>query len=488
MENRNESDGKQSAYISQAEHTRARVEPKGKYSKDIRQQIDNVSKRNKFKSDAFNGAKTIKDPYTNQTIHSSSEAAKAKYGSGNATKHTADVDHTVPLEKVYNKAKDNPFLSMEDIKEIANIDKNYKVVNSKTNRSKGSKTNSEYARKNSEDISKSQKNALKKEQFKTDISVNKEIVKKTMKNANKIGIESAKVGAKFGGGISAAQNLKKVVKREEDIGEAVIQVGIDTAKAGAASYGTGICTQIIEGAVEKVVIKTSSKQLAKGLSTFAESGGSAKAVVAVMEAGDSVIKYIKGDINSTELVLELGEKGTGLAASFIAGGEGAVLGAGAGAFIGGVIGSVLPGAGTLAGSAVGLKVGAITGEIVGNMVGYMIGTEVYRRVSEYMLESIVDSEELARLESMYNQAAEEIRKSRLALETSLKLVHMEHQRTIIQGFESMHDAILKNDISVVNTSLQTICNQFGRLEIVFTSRDEFDEFMLNPDTAVKLGS
>lgn len=479
--------GKKTAYTSQVGNTKQRVEVKADYSKKVRSKVDNVTKRNKFKKKVFDGKKTTKDPYTNQTLHSNTDAARAKYGSDHVTKHTGDVDHTMPLEKVYEKTKDNPFLTTEDIKKIANQKENYKVINSSTNRSKGSQSNKQYIKKNSDSIGEAQKAVMKKEQQRANAAINKEITKTTLKNANKIGMDAAKTGAAFGGGISAAQNLTKVVKGKEDLSEAAISVALDTAKAGAASYGTGVCSHVIEGAVQKAAVKTTSKKLASGLTKFVDTGGPAKAIVVVMEAGTSVVRYAKGEINEAELVYELGEKGTGLAVSFAAGAEGAVLGAGAGAFIGGVLGSVLPGAGTAAGAVIGAKVGAITGEIIGNIAGYMIGTEAYRRLADYMSKAIMTSEDYARLERMYGHLADDLKKRREELELSLEQIHGEHRQKILSGFEQMRDAIVSDDVEGINRSLNSICEQFGG-HIAFETRDEFDAFMMNPDSVVRLGS
>lgn len=470
--------------LGEVEKARQKVAAKPNYSKDIRKQIDDVSKRKKFKAETFDGAKTIKDPYTNQTIHSNAEAATRKYGSQNLTKHTGDVDHTIPLQKVYEKTQYNPFISIEDDKRIANSDSNYKVINAKTNRSKGGSSNAEYIKKNADTLDDTQKRAMMHEQYKAEININANIAKTTLKNMHGVGVNAAKTAAKFGGSISAASNVCQVIKGEEDIETAVIHTALDTARVSAVSYGTSIGTQIIEGGVNKIVANTASKQLAQGLSTFVQGGGPAKVVVVITQAGDSVMRYIKGEITAVELIDELGEKGSGVVAAMGAGSVGLSVGTGAGALIGGIVGSILPGIGNIVGAEAGAAIGACVGEILGNMVGYMFGTEIYRRVQEFKAKFLVDPCELERMEKIYTLLEQEMIAYRRDLEKSLEQVHLQFKENILHAFVDMQKAIEANDVDKVTMSLEQVCQEFDH-EVAFRTRAEFDSFMLDEAAVVR---
>lgn len=461
-------------------------EVKGSYNKKVRNDIDDVSKRNDYKKKVFDGKKTINDEYTGSKLHYDKNAAKAKYGDKNYTKHISDVDHTVPLKKIYQKTQYNPFLSAEDIKQAANIKQNYKVINAKTNRAKGSKSNSEYVKDSKDILSKTQKRKMKTEEIKANLAVDAVLTGKTIKNMAKVGGKAAIEGAAFQSAISSARNVKKVVSGEKDIKEAAIEIAMDSAKAGAMSFGTGIGTRIIESTANQVAQKTTSKMLTEGLAKFTNCGGPGKAIVVVTEAGRSLKSYLDGEINETELVLQIGEKGTGLAASFALGAQGAVVGASAGALIGGIVGSIIPAAGTAAGAIIGAKVGTLTGEIVGNMVGYMIGTELYNVVKNYIAEHSFDSERARRLNILYTQLADEIKESRIALEENLRQIHFEQQQKILNGFTNMHTAILENNYDGINNSLSDICKCF-EVQLAFETQDEFDDFMLDDTKSLKLG-
>ena len=467
----------QNATILCAANATAHTEIRADYSKEVRGKIDDVAKRKKFKEQSFDGKKTIKDPYINATLHMDRNAAKAKYGQNNTTKHTADVDHIIPAETVYEKTQNNPFLNTQDIKEIANQEGNYRLINSKTNRSKQSKSNIEYVIEHKDTLTKQQQREMIKDQIKADLVVNKEIAKKTIQGVNEVGMDAAKIGMKAGAGISVAQNITRVITGEQTWEQAGINVAVDTAKEGAVSYVSGIGTRVIESTAMQVS-KSAGTYIASSANKFIKAGGPAKTLAVISDVGESVLKFINGDIDNKELTDELGAKGTSLAMSFAAGTQGATVGG----FLGAIIGSVIPGAGTIAGSAIG----ATVGEIVGNMVGYMLGSEICRVLKDGVKEYNDNLERKKQLAEFYNQMAAEVEKSRIELEKSLQTAQVEHRTILENAFTSMRDAILDNNVDVIIDSLQTICEEFGT-NVMFKTREECDAFMLDDSKIIKLG-
>lgn len=96
---------------------------------------DSDKSKKEFKEGVFGDNKTIVDE-DGIVLHSSHKAAKKKYRRGYA-KHAAEVDHEISLEYLHGKAKNNPFLSNNDLKEIANSHENYQVISKSKNASKG---------------------------------------------------------------------------------------------------------------------------------------------------------------------------------------------------------------------------------------------------------------------------------------------------------------------------------------------------------------
>lgn len=52
--------------------------------------------------------------------------------------------------------------------------------------------------------------------------------------------------------MSAVQNIDAVINGEEELPEAILNVGIDTAKAAASSYGTAIAVKSAESLTKTV--------------------------------------------------------------------------------------------------------------------------------------------------------------------------------------------------------------------------------------------
>lgn len=88
---------------------------------------DNVTKRKNHKKAFFAKRARRRDEYQKTIVE----------------KENSDVDHIIPVHRVYEELKGNAALNSEDIREISNIDGNYAVTDSSLNRSKGEKLNEE---------------------------------------------------------------------------------------------------------------------------------------------------------------------------------------------------------------------------------------------------------------------------------------------------------------------------------------------------------
>lgn len=68
---------------------------------------------------------------------------------------------------------------------------------------------------------------------------------KTAGAVHQVGVNAAKHGALSGAGFSLGSNLVQVAKGNKTVGEAAGDVAVDTAVAGAVSYGTGVAAGIV---------------------------------------------------------------------------------------------------------------------------------------------------------------------------------------------------------------------------------------------------
>ncbi|HYK56631.1 MAG TPA: hypothetical protein VEV15_09120, partial [Flavisolibacter sp.] len=309
----------------------------------------------------------------------------------------------------------------------------------------------------------------------------KVVGKETLKDAHEAGMKGLKEAAMLSGGISAAQNLTQVVKGEKELGKAVIDTAVDTAKGTAMSYGVKA-----SGAIVKAGAKKAGEQLgSKTLQAFANSArGPALLVTTTLEVGKSLKKYMDGDLDSKDLFIELGEKGTGIIFAEAGTVLGEIVGVSAGAAIGGLIGTfLLPGVGTAGGAAIGAKIGAIAGPIIGSMVGYMVGTQLYQAAKNLL--SSYDSEKQRRLKAIYEQAYERMKAERLEMERLIEQHFADRYAMFRQGFQAMEEAILENNVHKVSNELNDILGAFGET-LQFKNFKQFDDFMLDDDMVLKL--
>lgn len=435
-------------------------------AKRDRAKYDDVAKRKAFKEEVYGDKKTITDPYTGKTLHKDGNAALNKYGDRYVNEHKSQTDHTIPLEKVVNQNKNNTFLKDEDIREIANIKENYKEIDAKLNQSKGSKSNIETAKKNN--VGKQQQKKMTEEQINAQKAVNKKTGEITLKRANELGMEAAKSGAIMGGSISTVQNVSALMNGDEELPEAIFNIGVDTAKAAATSYGTSIAVKGAEGimkeAGDKIIEKTEKTALKVigeeigGKLIALDAGTIGQIATITYEVGKSVQRYLKGDISPEELVNELGEKGVSMASSISCG----LVGTEVGAVIGG-----LP--------------GAVVGNIIGNMVGYFMGTKVYSSIQQFISSSAERDANIAR----YNRIAEQAAAYRKNLEKELDSINAQNRKIIKESFDGMAQAVLDNNVDDFTESLDDLCHLYGT-EVQFKSREEFRDFWNNPDLMIEI--
>lgn len=467
---------------------------RGKYnSKTDRKKYDDVNKRKKFKDEQFGDKKTIKDPYNGNTLHKDTKAAKRKYGEKKYNEHTAQTDHLDPIEKVINKRRDNTFLYEDDLKQIANIEQNYKVINGNTNQSKGSKTNVQTAKKNGYDKSTTKKMA--KEQIKAEIAVGAETAKRTIKNAHKIGTAAAKSGAIIGGSVSAAKNTVSVIKGEKNISKAVVDTAVDTAQSSAASYAMGVGTKAAEGLVKKVghevaektagkAVEKAGNAISKSLVKFAESDNLGRAAVVLLEVGKSTRDYLGGELTKDEFVNELGEKGVAIAMSFGLGYVGGLAGMQVGGMLGAMVGTVtFPVIGTVVFAEVGAAAGTLLGDMVGSMVGYMIGSAVYNAIHDFLNE--FDPEKTDREMKKYSKLSKQIDSYRIDLEKCFERVRMKNIQMVMNSFMGINEGVIKNDYNMITKSLSDICYLFGE-DVAFKTTDDFLKFWNDPKLIMEI--
>lgn len=146
--------------------------------------------------------------------------------------------------------------------------------------------------------------------------------------------------------VSVAENVSEFAGGEISVIEMVSEIVSDTSKAGVMAYGTDFAATSIAGALSR-----SPSELVKRVGNTCFPG-----VVAVfaVESYEHISDFVKGEIDATELIYELGETAASIGGSFAGG---AMMGA-------------------MVGSAAG-PVGSVIGGLIGGVIGCAVASELY---------------------------------------------------------------------------------------------------------------
>ncbi len=280
-----------------------------KSDKYDRKLYDSGAAKRKAKVDAF-AKGSVQSPYTGAELELKVSDAKQKYGQ-EWTKHLAEADHIMPLEKIHNKYKNNPFLRNDDLKDIANSPENLQVVGRDFNNAKRNRTNEalvedkEYLKKTGLELTDEGARDAIKAGRKAEKNISRKAKSGVVENVLEVGKEAGKKAGKeaviMAGTMSSIMNITAVIKGEKDPGEALFDTVVDTGKGAAAGY--------VMGGGLTVMSQGLSASSSKFIRALAASNVPGKVITAVMTTGDVLMRYGHGEISTQECILQLGERG-----------------------------------------------------------------------------------------------------------------------------------------------------------------------------------
>lgn len=288
--------------------------------KTRKEYYDSGSTHKKVMDDAFADGKKVYDPYTGVELKKTQREAKEIYGE-NWNKGVGEADHIDPLGNLVRRFKKNPYLTTDDIKEVANESDNYQVLSRKLNQNnkevgKGGSTQKEWAddsvrmeglEKNIEsgESIESVKKRIRDNGEEAEKRNNERLKKKTAENLFDTVNEAGKQGALNAGVTSATMsgimNIVSVIKGEKNCKDAVEDTIKDGGKAAITGYAMG-------GGLT-AVSQTLSYSSSKFLQFLAENNVPGQIITSVMITGDTLKKWGNGDITTQECIIELGDKG-----------------------------------------------------------------------------------------------------------------------------------------------------------------------------------
>ena len=218
-----------------------------------RQKYIDAKKMNNYRKNSFQKSK-VYDSVTKKRLYPDQESAlKHHVKPENLKSHVADVDHNIPIKKIYDKNKNNPFITDDDIKCAANKSGNYIDRSQTSNRSKNSKTPTEWLDKERESGVNINKKAYRKErlnEYRSKASVGAAVAGKTVKSIGIEAIDGARTAIEESSVAIAFLSLSNIIqvcngtKSKKD-------AAFDISKSLIAIGGTGAATRIIKDAFGK---------------------------------------------------------------------------------------------------------------------------------------------------------------------------------------------------------------------------------------------
>jgi hypothetical protein len=233
-----------------------------------------------------------------------------------------------------------------------------------------------------------------KEAIEARLSAEVSTVKDIAKVSHRAGVEAVGTGAALAGGMSLARNVVAVARGEVEPEEAALEVVKDTGTGAVVSCTTAFMGSVIKGSMQN------AGKAGSVVNSLSKTNLPVQIVSATIEAGKTLEKYFKGDIDGVECLTELGEKGTGMVSSAMF----AVIGQ-----------LVIP--------------IPVVGGMIGGMLGYVLSSACYRCLVSALQGAKIAREERLRIEAECAEAVKMIREYRREMETAISRYLLEYMST-----------------------------------------------------------
>lgn len=263
--------------------------------------------------------------------------------------------------------------------------------------------------------------------------------------AHRAGIEQAKAAAIISSVISTSKNIICLMRGEKEIKGVLKDIAVDTATGSATAYIIGAGDTAIRG-----FMASSKKSIFVNLS---KTNLPATIATVVLQVSKSLLRYAKGEIDSIQLIEEIGEKGTGaIVASWM-----------------GAVGTVIfPGVGTA----------------IGAMIGYMTCSTIYGAAMQVLHEEQISVERRSRISAIATAAIESMDSQRKILEKMISEFYSNREILFQQSFQLIDLAIKNDNLEQFTEGLSKIAIEMGKA-LQFKNFDEFNNFMLDKNMVLE---
>jgi hypothetical protein len=269
-------------------------------------------------------------------------------------------------------------------------------------------------------------------------------IKDIARISHRAGLEQAKTGAAVSAAKSLVRNITAVAKGDKEPDEAALEVVKDTGTGAAVSYATAFAGSSIKGWMQNAGNKT--------IQALSKSNLPAQVVIATLEAGKTIAKYINGEIDGVECLTELGEKSTGMLASAMF----AVIGQ---------IAIPIP----------------VVGGMIGGMLGYALSSACYGQLVSALNGAKLAREERIRIEAECQEAIRMIHEYRAEMEAEISRYLSDYTGIFQSAFDNINAALQIGDIDGFISGANSITRKLdGKPQ--FNNYSEFENLMTNKET------
>ena len=257
-------------------------------------------------------------------------------------------------------------------------------------------------------------------------------------------------------------NLGDILAGKKSFGDAATDIIVDGGANVVVNYGKKQGAEIAAEAIKslaKLAEKEIQNQIAKNavtstLNALANSNTLIQVAGAAIDIGKSLKSWIDGEISGTELLREIGQKGTGVIVS--------------GVF-----------------ATLGTAVAGPIGTAIGSAVGYFATNLLYGSVMQSFEEAELSRKRYEAIHAFCEESIREMEIQRREFERNVAQFLSERQAVIDDSLNNFEAAMRKNDMTAVSAALNEIAMEFGG-QLQFKNRDEFDKFMLDKDSVFVL--
>lgn len=400
------------------------------------------------KAQSFAGKTTMRDPYTGKILVKDPKTAQSRYGS-KWQDHAPEGDHVVPLKRIHDDYQGDPWIKMDDLKQIANDPDNMQVVAHRINRAKGKQTYEELftdpeTQKSLKLTPEAKQAAIERGQAAQkaiDTKVRKTSIRNALQTGHEAGMASAVNAGETTATISAILNITAVIRGDKDVGEALTDTAADTAKSAVGGYlmGDGLT----------VLSHTLSASSSKFLQALAESNVPGQIITAVVLTGDTIARYAQGEITTSECLFELGEKGLTMATTGYAMAVGQTL-------------IPIP----------------VVGAAVGALVGSMLTSEYCHQLANFLQSKRLAHEERLRLIEEYRQATEYARQFQAELQTYIDNYFAEYRSCFDDALYQIRFSFENGDADGMIAGAAQITRKLGG-RVTFDTVEGCRQFLLS---------